>query len=210
MLKNSGEHDFISGVHYYKGLDNEWYFYDKDYLVFDRLAVPSIASHITSKARLVLLRKMNDLRERGINVFYVDTDSIKIDERIDGDSDVGKALGQWEFEGESQGTFCNFYAPKDYVFNNKATRKGDKEPDPDSRESKNDVFSGFSKSLRRKSEDRFEMLEDGGCVLRNRNKVFNGRNKKRIEPPGGRGWTQPLRLNRGGKVGSKWRNDGII
>ena len=206
LLKHSTTHDYINGVNYYKGLDGEWYFYDKDYLLFDPLAVPIIAEHITSLARLKMLMKLRQLRKQGIDVFYIDTDSIKTSEMIDG-PDVGEELGQWEYEKNSKAEDCNFYAPKDYVFDGEVTRKGDKNAKADDRESKNDIFMGFSKSLRRKSEDRFSMLEDGGCILRNRRKKFSGHNKKRIEPPSGNGWTQPLKMERNGRIDDKWRNE---
>ena len=201
LLRDMAISDYVMGNHYYRGLDDEIYRYDKDYVLYDKLAVPSIASHITSLARLKLISKMRELKEQGIMTFYTDTDSIKINGKIK----WGKELGEWEYEGSSKGSDCCFNAPKDYVFNRQATRKGDKNARADSRESSNDVFDSFTSAMRRKSIGSVEILEDGSCVLRNKRKRFDGRNKKRIEPKGGKGWTQPLSITKSGKVRDRWR-----
>lgn len=73
--------------------------------------LPHISAAITSKARLVLLAKLNQ------QSYYCDTDSIF----TTGNMETGNELGQWELVGEGEATF---YQPKLYKFKGKWKCKG--------------------------------------------------------------------------------------
>lgn len=73
--------------------------------------LPHIAASITSKARLVLLDKLDE------HSYYCDTDSIFTTESMA----VGNELGQWSLVGQGEATF---YQPKLYKFKGNWKSKG--------------------------------------------------------------------------------------
>lgn len=88
-----------SGFAYYERSSNSAYL------------LPHIASSITSKARLVLLHRLNE------RSFYCDTDSIFTNEFIE----TGANLGDWSLVGTGETTFIQ---PKLYKFNGIWKAKG--------------------------------------------------------------------------------------
>ena len=58
-----------------------------------------VASYVTSRARLVLLKALRDVVNRGGNVYYCDTDSIVCDIELDPSMVDGSKLGFWDLEG---------------------------------------------------------------------------------------------------------------
>lgn len=58
-----------------------------------------VASYVTSRARLVLLRGLRDILERGGEVYYCDTDSIVSDIPMSDHVVDGSKLGYWDLEG---------------------------------------------------------------------------------------------------------------
>ena len=59
-----------------------------------------IASYVTSRARLVLLKGLRDVIKRGGNVYYCDTDSIVSDIELDPAIVDESRLGAWKLEGK--------------------------------------------------------------------------------------------------------------
>ena len=74
-----------------------------------------IAAHISSYARLELLKKMKELKDKGYTVYYCDTDSIFTDCPPEGFGNVDdKELGFWSLEREIEEAI--FIAAKTYSF----------------------------------------------------------------------------------------------
>ena len=81
----------------------------KDYILVH------IAAHITAYARLVLLKKMKELKDKGYTIYYCDTDSIFTDCPPDKFGNVDdKELGFWSLDKEIEEAI--FIAPKTYSF----------------------------------------------------------------------------------------------
>lgn len=59
-----------------------------------------VASYVTSRARLVLLKAMREVIKDGGNVYYCDTDSIVADIPLNSDLVDSSKLGYWDLEGE--------------------------------------------------------------------------------------------------------------
>ena len=72
-----------------------------------------IASYVTSRARLVLLKGLKDIEKRGGNVYYCDTDSIVSDIPMNPDLVDGSKLGFWDLEGTPKKGL--FLRPKVYT-----------------------------------------------------------------------------------------------
>ena len=74
-----------------------------------------IAAHITAYARLELLKKMKELKDKGYTIYYCDTDSIFTDCPPDKFGNVDdKELGFWSLDKEIEEAI--FVAPKTYSF----------------------------------------------------------------------------------------------
>lgn len=126
--------------------------------------LPHLASAVTSKARLVLLNRLNS------NSFYCDTDSIFTS---DTDAFIGSDLGDWSLVGTGD---CEFIQPKLYKFNGKWKAKGlNKDQDIDGFVYRGDV----NNVTRRKSIK--EALNDGkaACADMEVNKVLRETRPKR-------------------------------
>lgn len=86
-------------------------------------SAPAIAAEITSHARLLLWRLIEQAGRE--NVVYVDTDSLVVSEAgylALGTAIDSKILGKLKLEGESN--YSEFWAPKDYLFAGKQRTKG--------------------------------------------------------------------------------------
>ena len=71
-----------------------------------------VASYVTSRARLILLKALRDVEHRGGNVYYCDTDSIVSDIEFNPSIVNSSKLGFWDCEGKPlQGIFLR---PKVY------------------------------------------------------------------------------------------------
>lgn len=72
-----------------------------------------IAAHVTSRARLVLLKAMRKIIDMGGNIYYCDTDSIVTDIQLPSDMVDDTRLGAWDLESEPERAL--FLRPKVYV-----------------------------------------------------------------------------------------------
>lgn len=72
-----------------------------------------IASYVTSRARLVLLKALRNVEKNGANVYYCDTDSIVTDKPFDDSLVHDSHIGYWACE--EQPTKALFLRPKVYV-----------------------------------------------------------------------------------------------
>lgn len=88
---------------------------------FMSYTVFSIASYITSWARVVNFEMQMSIRKSGIKVLYTDTDSFYCDKEVNISGMVGEELGQLKLEG--CGKF-KAYGNKMYIFNGKTKLKG--------------------------------------------------------------------------------------
>ena len=72
-----------------------------------------VAAYVTSRARLVLLKALKDIIDRGGNVYYCDTDSIVCDIPMNDNMVDENTIGMWALEGKPvQGLFLR---PKVYT-----------------------------------------------------------------------------------------------
>lgn len=72
-----------------------------------------VASYVTSRARLVLLKAMKDIEKRGGTVFYCDTDSIVTDIELSPELVDSAKLGYWDCESKPEKGL--FLKPKVYT-----------------------------------------------------------------------------------------------
>lgn len=98
--------------HYHLCEDGIWYEYSESEILYNKNSVPQIAHYICAMGRLMLTKAFEEVRLRGGNVYYCDTDSMIIDIKIDHSDE----LGGWGYEGEQKGEDCFFAAPKHYMF----------------------------------------------------------------------------------------------
>ena len=100
----------ILGKTFYVVEENFW----RDYILVH------IAAYISAYARLELLKKMKELKDRGYTIYYCDTDSIFTDCPPEHFGNVDdKELGFWSLDKEIREAI--FIAPKTYCF---TSRKG--------------------------------------------------------------------------------------
>lgn len=121
-----------------------------------------VASYVTSRARLVLLKGLKDIEKRGGNVYYCDTDSIVSDIPMSPDIVDGSKIGYWDLEGEP--TRGIFIKPKVY------TELFDDKPDTVkfkgiSRETQKDLDFNFYETL---YQDILEEKKDYRIVEKNK------------------------------------------
>jgi len=82
----------------------------------------NIASYITSWARVILLSKIDYVIKKGGKIFYMDTDSIFTDIKIDDNSFIGNELGKMKLEKE--GKEITITGSKTYIIDGKMYSKG--------------------------------------------------------------------------------------
>lgn len=79
--------------------------------------IVGIASYITAYARLALWEILHYLEEKGVNVYYTDTDSFTLDydyiEKLEQSGLIGDKLGDWQIEQAFEQV--KFIAPKCYI-----------------------------------------------------------------------------------------------
>lgn len=186
---------------FYKDFKGNWCSYKSSGDIYDYSSVPSIASYITSRARLKLLKSFNIIKEElGGRVYYCDTDSLFVNiDLVKANHPyipIGSELGEWELEegGDDKilhANQCCFNAPKDYYTPKVVKIKGIRKPVRDIREYEQDQFPNFSTILKRDSKTNVERIEQGGCIVKIK-KTVGGKNHKRNEPARGDGWTTPI------------------
>ena len=152
-------------------------------------SVFSIAGYITSAGRAYLWLTMDSILKSGGTLFACDTDSIMTDSELDADY-VGEQMGQWKLEDISDPQDCEFFCPKHYEFDNKATIKGAKNPLVGIKTYDQYHFSNIMAKFRTKS-----MEVRKGPTISLSKKVFAGTNNKRKEPKKKNGPTYPLHVN---------------
>ena len=125
----------------------------------------AVASTVTSRARLVLLKALRDADSRG-NVYYCDTDSIVTDEPINSEIVHPTKLGFWDLEAEPLRAI--FLRPKVYA---EVVKKDDKEKE-------NVKFKGVSKDTQKDLDYSFyeklyhELMDDTkDSILIEKNKL---------------------------------------
>ena len=186
---------------YYRDLDGEWNRFISSEFIYDDASVPSIASYITSRARLKLLKSFHIIEEElGGRIYYCDTDSlitnIDLAKKKHPFIPIGDELGEWELEegGDDEPLLanqCSFNAPKDYWTAKKVKMKGIRKPVRGVRDYEQEQFPNYSTILKRDSNKNIERIEQGGCIVKIKKSV-GGKNHKRNEPQRGAGWTTAI------------------
>jgi DNA polymerase elongation subunit (family B) len=105
------------------------YLNDEDYVQVktqninkSRSSYYNIASYITSWARVILLSKIDYVIKRGGKIYYMDTDSIFTDIKINDNSFIGNEIGKMKLEKE--GKEILILGSKNYIINGKMYSKG--------------------------------------------------------------------------------------
>lgn len=134
----------------------------------------SISSFVTAYARMNLVELI--LKAKRENVYYVDTDSIIVNEKGFNylKDDIHKTeLGKLKLEEISNDS--TYYRPKYYIFNNVEKCKGVKKnaekvfEDNDLLVIKQELFSKFNTSMRKKQSDRMMVID----MIKNIDKIYD-------------------------------------
>ena len=179
-----------SAKEYWRVDEDRIYQYHESTGGMGRRSVCSIAGYITAKARAVMWRSLYGVHKSGATIYYCDTDSIHTDGVMPSHM-VGDGLGQWALEKESPGKECEYNCPKDYVFANKATMKGIRNPVRGVSTYDQPQFPNFLTDLVTAMKSR-GWRRESGAVIKNVTKTVTHINNKRVIK--GVGPTEPLTL----------------